>query len=503
MGDGPYLLGIDSGLTLTKAVVFGVAGHEIGRGEARVANVSPQPRWVERDMDAVWDACARAIRSALADAQIDGGRIAAVAPTAHGDSLYPIDEAGRPVRPAILSLDSRAHGILDRWRVSGLFDRGLTITGQIPFASMTAPVLTWLRENEPESLARMRWALGCKDWIRYRLTGRVATDFTEASATFTDVRTQRYADAVFRLYDLADQREKLPPVVGCCDVAGAITPEAAAATGLAAGTPVAGGSHDVDASAVGTGCVQPGQLAMVAGTWSINEVISDRPATDPRWVCRNFVEPGRWLAAAWSPASATNLEWFVRALCPAEVRAAEARGVSPYAFVDAEAAAVWDEPSRIVFHPFLYGSPHGDAASASLVGLRGWHTRGHLLRALLEGITFNHKTHVDALRSAFPISEVRLSGGGAQSELWSQLFANALGLPVVITDAKEAGARGAALYAGVAAGIYPSLAAAALRATHVRRTYQPDPARHERLNQAYATYRAVIAALEPVWERVG
>jgi L-xylulokinase len=498
----PYLLGVDSGLTVTKAVVFDLDGNEVGAGEARPAQRTPYPRWVERDLDEAWDACVAAIRRALTRAGVDGAAIAAVGPTAHGDSLYPIDERGRPVRPAILSLDSRAHGILDRWRAEHRDERALVVTGQIPFASMLAPVLTWLRENEPETLAGLRWALGCKDWLRYRLTGEIATDFTEVSATFTDVRTQTYSEEAFNLYDLLDLREKLPPVVGCAEIAGYVTSEAAAATGVAAGTPVAGGAHDVDATAVGAGCVHPGQLMMVAGTWSINQVIADLPATDPRWVCRNFVAPGRWLAAGWSPASATNLEWFVRELCAADVQAAESQGISPYAFVNEEAAAVWDEPSSLVFHPFLYGSPHGDAASAAFLGLRGWHRRGHLLRAILEGVTFNHQTHVDALRSSFPIAEARLSGGGAQSPLWSQLFADALGLPVLTTDAKEAGARGAALLAGVAAGLYPSLGAAVERATRVLRTYEPDSARHVRIAEAYDGYHALIDALSPVWSRL-
>jgi L-xylulokinase len=503
MAAGPYLLGIDSGLTVTKAVIFDLDGNEVGAGEARPAQRTPHPRCVERDLDEAWDACVRAIRGALASAHIAGATVAAVAPTAHGDSLYPIDEKGRPVRPAILSLDSRAHAVLDRWRADGTSDKALGLTGQIPFASMLAPVLTWLRENEPESVTRMRWALGCKDWIRFRLTGEIATDFSEVSGTYTDVHTQTYSDDAFRLYDHVALRERLPPVVGSAEVGGYVTPEAAAATGLAVGTPVAGGAHDVDATAVGSGCIHTGQLMMVAGTWSINEVIADRPATDPRWVCRNFVRPGQWLAAGWSPASATNLEWFVRELCPEDVKIAEANGRSPYAFVNDEAAAVWDEPSRVVFHPFLYGSPHGDDASAAFLGLRGWHRRGHLLRAILEGVTFNHKTHVDALRSAFPVSEARLSGGGAQSPLWTQLFADALDLPVLTTDAKEAGARGAALLAGVAAGIYPSLDEAVARATRVLRHYEPRTARGAILADAYQAYRSLVEALAPVWPQLG
>ncbi len=498
-----YLLGIDSGLTLTKAVVFDAGGREIGFGEARVPHVNPNPRWVERDMAAVWSACAESVRSALAGSGIGAEEIVAVAPTGHGDGVYLIDEGGAPVRPAVLSLDSRAVDVVEGWREDRVFEAALPLTGQQPFAASPAPLLAWLREHEPASFDRTRWLLTCKDWIRYRLTGQIGTDFTEASLAFSDVGTQRSSERALDLYGLRAVGSWLPPVATSSAVVGGVTEEAAAGTGLRAGTPVVAGLHDVDASAVGTGCVRPGQLAIVAGTWSINEVISAEPRTDPRWACRNFVEPGRWMNMAYSPASATNLEWFVRELCPLETERAAAVGESPFALVDREVASVWGEEARVFFHPFLYGSPHGDRASASFFGLRGWHRRGHLLRALLEGVTFNHKAHVDALRSAFAVDQARLTGGGAQSELWSQLFADVLGVPIVVTDAREAGARGAAFCAGVGVGMYGSLAEAAERAVRVVRVHEPDAARQEALAESYATFAALAAALEPVWPRVG
>jgi L-xylulokinase len=497
------LLAVDGGLTVTKAVVFASDGRELGAGEVRVPQDTPRPRWVERDMDALWDACACAIQDALDRAGVAAADIAAVATTGHGDGIYLVDADGHPVRPAILSLDSRAHGIVEQWRVEGVLDEALRLTGQHPFAASPAPLLAWLKVHEPEVWVRCRWVLTCKDWLRFRLTGVFATDFTEASLSFTDVRTQRYSDAAFRLFALEDARDKLPPVIGCAEVGGEVLPEAASATGLRPGTPVVGGLHDVDANALGTGCVEPGQLAMVAGTWSINEVVSSRPATDPRWACRNFVEPGRWMNMAYSPASATNLEWFVRELCPLETERAAARGESPFAFVNHEVASVLGEPPGPVFHPFLFGSPYGDQASAAFLGLRGWHRRPHLLRALFEGVTFNHAVHVDALRSAFSVTEARLSGGGAQSELWCQMFADALGLSVLVTDAKEAGARGAALCAGIGIGYYGSLTEAVAATVRVVRSYRPDPSGQEQLASAYNAYKAAVDALRPLWEQLG
>ncbi len=498
-----YLLGVDCGSTVTKAVVFDTTGREIGTSEVAVGHQSPHPRWVERDMDLLWEACEASIVVALANAGVQGNQIAVVAPTAHGDGLYLIDDDGRPVRPAILSLDSRAFPIVDAWRDQGVLARALSLTGQEPFAASPAPLLAWLKTHEPDTWERTRWVLSCKDWIRFTLTGHIGTDFTEASLSFTDVATQRYSEEAFALYDESDVMARMPPVSGSTEVIGEVLPAVARKTELRAGTPVVAGIHDVDASAIGTGCVNPGQLAIVAGTWSINEVISTTPVTDPRWACRNFVAPGQWMNMAYSPASATNLEWFVRELCSLEVERATAMGISPFTFVNDEIAGILAEPSPVIFHPFLYGSAYGDLASAAFLGVRGWHGRGHLLRAILEGVVFNHRVHIEALRSAFPVAEARLSGGGGQSAIWSQMFADALDLRVSITDAREAGARGAAMCGGVGVGLFPTLQDAADHCVRVVRQYEPDAERTAILDDAYASYQSAAAALEPVWARLG
>src|SRR5215207_5669165 len=158
------LLAVDGGLTVTKAVVFASDGRELGAGEVRVPQDTPRPRWVERDMDALWDACACAIQDALDRAGVAAADIAAVATTGHGDGIYLVDADGRSVRPAILSLDSRAHGIVEQWRVEGVLDEALRLTGQHPFAASPAPLLAWLKAHEPEVWTRCRWVLTCKDW---------------------------------------------------------------------------------------------------------------------------------------------------------------------------------------------------------------------------------------------------------------------------------------------------------------------------------------------------
>jgi len=384
-----------------------------------------------------------------------------------------------------------------------VLDEALKLTGQHPLAGAPAPLLAWLKEYEPENLEHTYKAISCKDWLKFKLTGEISTDPTEASTSFTDIRTQEYAPESFRIYALEEVQEKVPPVIGCMEVAGEITHEAATPTCLLTGTPVVSGLHDVDASALGVGGIYPGWLTMVAGTFSINEVVSTEPISDVRWACRNFVEPGKWMNMSLSPASATNLEWFVNTLCPLEIQQAKDLGKSSFAFVNEEVELVLEEDSSVFFHPFLYGSPHSNAASSAFLGLRGWHSRGHILKALFEGVVFNHKTHVDWLLSSFDVSEARLAGGGAKSELWSQMFADALDLPIGITEVEETGALGAAICAGRGANVYDSLEDAIRRTVQVIRTHEPNPKRHAQLSEAYAVYKESIDALEPTWPRLG
>lgn len=495
------LLGLDAGLTVTKAVVFRPDGEPLGAGQVPSQQLTPREGWVEKDLDDQWAGACQAIGQALHAAGAGGADVAAVGPTGHGDGLLVLDERLRPARPAILSLDGRAGAVPARLRRAGVAARALELLGEAPFAVEPPVLLAWVKEHEPDVYRRIRHVLSCKDWLKLKLTGRLTTDPTDASAGFTDLGTQGYAPGALALFGLDELRGALPEIVRSDQVAGEVSAEAAAATGLAPGTPVVSGLHDCDASALGCGCVRPGQLTMIAGTFSINEVISDGPVRDERLLCRNWVEPGRWITMSNSAASATNLEWFVGRLAPQEVARAEAAGSSPFGFVGEEVAATLGESSRVLYLPFLYGSPRHPDASGAFFGLKGWHTRGHLLRAVFEGVAFNHRTHVDALRDHFEVRELRLTGGGSRSEVWAQVFADALGQPVAVTSSREAGALGAALCAAVAAGLHPSLADGADRAVRVARRYLPQEGRAAELAEAYQRYLALIEALAPEWER--
>ncbi len=492
------LLGIDAGTTVTKSVLFDLHGREVGRGSRRVPLAYPAPHQVERDPDAVWTSVVETVRDAMSSAGAQGSDVLAVGMTSHGDGVYLVDAEGRPTRPGIMSLDTRAREVARAWNAGEVGERALALTGQRPWASAPAAVLAWLAAHEPDVVAASRWALPAKDVIRFRLTGLVATEPTEASLSFTNVSTQDYDDEVLELFGLEELGRMRAPIVGCTDAPAGLTPDAAEALGLRAGTPVAGSAHDVDCGAVGTGVIAPGTLSVIAGSFNINQAVSTRPTTDPDWCARSFVLPGHWLNMAVSPTSSTNLEWFATRLCAADLEAGAAAG-DPFGFVDREVGEVCADPSEIVYLPFLYGSPLEGDASGAFVGLRGWHTRGHLLRAVQEGVAFTHRWHVDALDRAFPTTAVRLTGGATRSPRWTQTFADVLRRPVEVTVTQEAGALGVCLLAGVAAGVWPDVATAVAATVEVGETYQPG-GRAGALDAAYARFRELVGALTPYWQ---
>lgn len=484
------LLGVDAGQTVTKAALYALDGAEVAVASLATQVDSPQPHWAERNMDVAWNHVCSAVASVIERAG-PGHEVVGVGICGHNDGLYAVDTRGKPVRPAILALDSRAHQQSARLGHGTRGDRALALTGQKPSLVSPASLLLWLREHEPWSYERTRWALFCKDWIRLCLTGEVATDATDASAAFTGVDTQQWSPAALDLFDLADAAVKMPPILGSTHLAGTVQASAARLTGLAEGTPVIVGAHDVDAAAIGIGAATVGAASLVLGTYSINQILSDKPVTDARWQARAFVQPGRWLHMSTSPAGAVCLDWAVRRLGPWTA----AGDPDPEAAV-AEAFAGGDTRDIPLFLPFLYGSPHNLDVEGAWVGLRGRHDRGDLLASVVEGVGFNHRTHVDALREAFDFrGPVRVCGGGARSPKWTQLLADVLDIRVEVTDSNEAGARGAAMLAGMGTGHFTNLDYVTDRWVRVVRRQDPRPSQAHASNDRYRRYLAAIQAM--------
>jgi L-xylulokinase len=501
---GKYLLGIDSGSTVTKAALFDLSGKEIAVASCQADTEYPHPGWTERDMNMLWQTTATTIRAVVAKSQIKPEEIAGIGCTGHGNGLYLLDRQGQPLRNGILSMDTRAADIVAKWNQQ-LHSQAFPFIIQKFWPAQPPALLAWIKENEPQNYERIGAILFVKDYIKYRLTGEITTDFTDMSAaSLMDVRNKRYARELLALYDLAEILPTLPPLKHCFEIVGRVTRTAAQDTGLAEGTPVVGGMFDVDGSAVGCGAVNPGQACIIVGTWSINEVITSQPIVNPNILQTTlFAAPDLFLSIESSATSATNLEWFVAQCCGDERAQAQQRGVSVYEICNEQVASIPPDSTNIIFHPFLYGSNVEPTARAGFYGIAGWHTRAHLLRALYEGVVFGHLAHIERLRSAgAPIETVRLSGGGSRSEVWTQIFADTIQLPMEISDGTEIGARGAALSAGIGAGIFRNYAEAAGQAVSIRRVQEPIAANTPVYLARYAEYRQLVGAMQTLWQEL-
>jgi len=497
-----YLLGIDNGGTVTKAALYDTSGTELAVSSVKSEMIFPFPGHAEKDVDTLWAANVRVIGEVLRKAGASAADVAGIAVTGYGNGMYLVGEDGRPTHNGINSADSRATPYVERWYRDGTFDRVLPKICQPIWAGQPAALLAWFRDNLPRELERARWVFMCKDYIRYRLTGEVFGEITDYSGTsLMNVRDFRYDSDVHAAYGLEGIANKLPQVRRSADICGQVTRAAAEETGLKEGTPVAGGMFDIVSCAVATGITDSDRLCLIAGSWSINEFINPAPVQHPEfYMSVAYCMPGYWLIAENSPTSASNLEWFVSELMQGEGKEAQGKGRSVFEECNELVRGVPPEKSDVLFLPFLYGSNAGPRASAGFLGLHGWHTKAHMLRAIYEGVAFSHKTHVDRLLAAHPSAKAaRIAGGAAKSEVWLQIFADVLQLPIEITASEELGAMGAAMCAGVGIGLFSSFEDAVSRMVRVSRTVEPDAGKKATYEEKYSTYKRFIKALQGVW----
>lgn len=497
-----YLIGIDNGSTMVKAAVFTIEGKELGVASRKVELLAPQSGWSEVDMDALWQITAESIREAIARANIDPKDVACVASTGHGNGLYLVDRDGRPVRNAIRGADTRARDYIDRWLADGVDDAIRPKTMQAIWPAQPNAILAWMQDNEPESLAKGKAVLMCKDYIRLRLTGEIFQELTDMSGTsLMNVGTGEYDLEVLEAFGIPGVRDLLPPLKRTQDLCGSVTAEAAAATGLAEGTPVSAGMFDIDACGLASGMVDDSQLCMIVGTWGNNQYIAKSPVISKDvFMTTCYSIPGYYLMLEGSATSASNLEWMVTEFFQAEREQAKREGGSVYEICNQLVAETKPEDAGIVFLPFLYGSNVSLDGKACFLGLDGWQTRGHVLRAIYEGIIFSHNWHLERLMQFRELPKrIRLSGGATRSEVWIQMFADIIGAPVDVPEGSELGTLGAAIGAAVAAGIHPSYEAACEAMVRISRTCEPNASLADIYQKKYARYKMALDALAPVW----
>lgn len=496
---GKYVIGLDNGGTSTKAAIFDLSGKEIASAGRQTKVITPRSGYTERDMEELWLANCDCVKRALLKAGTDGRDVLGIAVCGHGKGLYPWGKDGKPAYNGIISTDSRAWKYPKKWHENGVYD---SLRGQLCqelMACQQVALLAWFKEHHRDVYDNIKYVFSVKDYIRYRLTGEAYSEATDISGSgLMDVKHAQFDREILEKLGIGEVYEKLAPVRYSYDLCGTITKEAARLTGLLEGTPVAGGMFDIDACAVAVNVMSPDELCTIAGTWSINEYISETPVMDGSIAMNSlFAVPGYYLVEECSATSSGNLEWFLEN-CMEHEHIPEGKNI--YDVVNEKVDSIPPEESEVYFLPFLYGSNAHPLGKGAFVGLTTYHDKAHMLRAVYEGVVYSHKTHIERLLSSRkPPEAVRMAGGAVNSGVWVQMFADALGFPIETVEAKELGALGCGMAAAIAAGVYKDYKDAAEHMVHVSGRIYPDEAKTAVYQRKYEKYREIVRALDTVW----
>jgi len=493
-----YFLGLDVSTTSSKALLIDRKGVVLGTASSPHALSSPKPLWSEQDPAEWWQAVIQSIRDVIIQTGVSSSEIEAVGLTGQMHGLVLLDAEGEVLRPAILWNDQRCQAQCDEIHRRVGKQRFIQISGNVALTGFTAPKILWVAENEPEVYARAHHVLLPKDYIRYKLTGGFAMDKADGSGTVLfDLKARDWSAELLEALDIP--REWMPPTYEGPEITGYVNEHAATLTGLTPDTPVVAGGGDQAAGAVGVGAVEPGIIGLTVGTSGVIFATTPAPFVQPEGRLHAFCHalPDRWHFMGVMLSAAGSLQWYRDTLAP---------GVS---FDDLlhEAESVPAGSEGLLFLPYLSGerTPHPDPfARGAFIGLTLRHTRGHMTRAVLEGVAFGLKDSFNLIRDAGleNVSQVRASGGGTKGALWRQILADVLESELVSVNTAEGGGFGAALLAGVGAGEWPDVVSACHDTIHITGKTDPNPETFETYRHAYQVYRELYPLLKSTFTQL-
>lgn len=504
-----YLLGIDIGTSGTKALLINASrdGEVVASCTKTYPLYTPKPLWAEQEPEDWWQATIAAIRQIIDESGIDAKQIKGIGLSGQMHGSVFLDGANQVLRPAILWCDQRTQAECD-WIMNTVGrERTVELISNPVLTGFTAGKIIWLRNHEPEVYAQVKKVLLPKDYIRLKLTGEFATEVSDASGTALFNVTKR--DWAWEMLDtIGIPADWMPKAYESPEVSGKINAEAAALTGLKAGTPVVGGGGDQAAGAVGNGIVEPGIISSTVGTSGVVFAFADKPVVDPGLRVHTFCHavPGKWHVMGVMLSAGGSLRWYRDTFACQEQGVARALDLDPYELMNAEAAKVCPGSEGLIFLPYLTGerTPYPDPhARGVFFGITLRHDRGHFVRSVLEGVAYGLRDSFGILDAmGVPITQVRASGGGARSELWRQIQADVTGHDHVTINIDEGPALGVALLAGVGAGVYPSVEKACRSVIKVASTTKADGKTKKTYDKFYPIYQSLYQSLKGEFGKV-
>ena len=499
----PYFLGLDIGTTSTIGILIDADGNSLGVESRPVTLHSDHPNWSEEEPGQWWENAGAICQALLAKTGIAAEDIAAVGVTGMLPTVILLDEDRRPLRRSIQQNDARATRELAAFATGMSEAEFLALSGVGYSQQLVGPKLMWLRAHEPQHFAKARHVVGASDYITACLTGTIQVEHNWAlESGFVELATGRYHPALVGLAGI--DADLLAPIRKSHDVVGEITAAAAGHTGLRAGTPVVAGCADHVASAFVCGASRNGDLVLKFGGAGDILLSSDKPVADRRLFLDYHIVPGLYFPNGCMASSGSFLNWIIANWGGGTRELAKAAGLSVHQYLDRETLPV-PADSGILFLPYFLGEktplmdPH---ARGTLVGLGLNHDIRHVWRAALEGVVFGFRHHVETFHElGLATTRVFAADGGAASDLWLQIAADALGLPVTRIDRHPGSSLGAAFVAGIGIGAIQDWSAIA---TYVSpgRTFEPDPHRQQQLERKYRLWRDLYERLKSFYPQL-
>jgi xylulokinase len=501
-------LGIDVGTSGTKTLAIDPEGRILADALATYPCYVPKPLWSEQDPDDWWQATIVSVRMVMEKARLKPADVKAIGLSGQMHGSVFLDKKDRVIRRAVLWNDQRTAAECQEMedRVGGR-EALIKLVANPALTGFTAPKILWLRNNEPENFEKTAKLLLPKDEIRRRMTGEYATEVSDASGMLLlDVANRTWSKDLLKALDL-----DIGLLARCYEseeVTGKLTPQAAELLGLTTDCVVVGGAGDCAAGAVGNGIVERGVLSTSIGTSGVMFVHSDDVRIDPLGRIHTFCHAvrGKWHMMGVNLSAGGSLQWFRNELCKADVEKAKQQNVEIYDVLTKEAEAVPPGSQGLFFLPYLSGerTPHADPeARACFVGLTLAHGRGHLIRAILEGVTYALRDSLNIIQGlGVPVDQIRASGGGSRSPLWRQIQADMFGRKVVTINTEEGPAYGVALLAAVGAGAFASVQEACKATIRVVKETSAQPAAKAKYDRAFSIYQQLYRSLKDDFKRI-
>ncbi len=501
-------LGIDIGTSGTKALVISPDGGILADDLQTYPCYAPKPLWSEQDPDDWWNATVKAVRNVMKKAKLKPGDVKAIGLSGQMHGSVFLDKNDKVIRRAILWNDQRTAAECEEIEAAvGGRDKLIGLVANPALTGFTAPKILWLRNHEPKHFEKLRKVLLPKDEIRRRLTGEYATEVSDASGMLLlDVAKRHWSTKLLAALKL--DQSLLGKVYESEDVTGKLTAAAAKELGLTTDCLVVGGAGDCAAGAVGNGIVGTGVLSTSIGTSGVMFVHSDEVKIDPKGRVHTFCHAVRdcWHLMGVNLSSGGSLQWFRNALCQELVAEAKKKKVEFYDLLTAEAEKVVPGSEGLYFLPYLSGerTPHADPlARGCFIGLTLAHGRGHLVRSLMEGVTYSMRDSLEIFRELnIPVKQIRASGGGSKSPFWRQIQADVFGQKVVTINSEEGPAFGVALLAAVGAGEYKGIQEACKATIKVVKETAPNPKAKKVYDLGMPIYQDLYRSLKNDFQKI-